>query len=105
MVSCALKIARVNLLNYFIELFYRKRFCLLFLERVDFPTRKNVYTKKGILEAAGVCYCDESTSCKCDTNVSPITEKSTELRNMSRYHKPGKIISELLITSQSERYL
>lgn len=57
-------------------------------ERVDFPTRKNVHTNRGISEAAGVCYCDESTSCRCDP-FPPSTEKPSELRNTSSYRKPG----------------
>lgn len=65
----------------------------MFLERVDFPTRKNIYTNRGILEAAGVCYCDETTSCRCDT-ILPVTESTEnplEKRNISRYHKPGNV--------------
>lgn len=61
-----------------------------FSERVEFPTRKNRYTNRGILEAAGICYCDESTSCRCDTKIA-VAETDPELRVVSRYHKPGNV--------------
>lgn len=82
----ALKIAQVLHQS---RLGIANRFVKSFSERVDFPTRKNVHTNRGISEAAGVCYCDESTSCRCDP-FPPSTERPSELRNASSYRKPGR---------------